>query len=276
VAITIRNKVTEQLIRKIGRRTGEGPSAVIRRLAEREAANDAGMVSEEEVERRIAEFEKLTGVPIIINTSFNVRGEPIVCTPEDAFRCFMGTEIEVLVAGNCVLHKERQDERVEHGNGRGLGGGEEAAARQEQALLGLVELETDPHALAAAHRRLGAHELHVDLEAPIADLGIHGCDEELDLAAPDGRRAALAGSHPGDVVLVDRHAEAPAGKVVERHDSDQSLLLIQHRKAAHLMLGHEPSDLVDRLVVEADQKLGRHQIANRPAMAVVSVNAAHR
>ena len=46
---------------------------------------------------------------MLVNTSFNVRGEPIVCTPEDAFRCFMGTEIEVLVAGNCVLAKERQD-----------------------------------------------------------------------------------------------------------------------------------------------------------------------
>ena len=43
------------------------------------------------------------------NTSFNVRGEPIVCTPEDVFRCFMGTEIEVLVIGNCLLHKEQQD-----------------------------------------------------------------------------------------------------------------------------------------------------------------------
>ena len=46
---------------------------------------------------------------MLVNTSFNVRGEPIVCTPEDAFRCFMGTEIERLVVGNCVLHKEEQD-----------------------------------------------------------------------------------------------------------------------------------------------------------------------
>jgi carbamoyltransferase len=44
-----------------------------------------------------------------VNTSFNVRGEPIVCTPEDAFRCFMGTEIEALAAGNCFLRKEDQD-----------------------------------------------------------------------------------------------------------------------------------------------------------------------
>ena len=46
---------------------------------------------------------------MLVNTSFNVRGEPIVCTPEDAFRCFMGTEIEVLAAGNCYLRKEDQD-----------------------------------------------------------------------------------------------------------------------------------------------------------------------
>ena len=47
--------------------------------------------------------------PVLVNTSFNVRGEPIVCTPEDAFRCFMGTEIEVLAAGHCLLKKEVQD-----------------------------------------------------------------------------------------------------------------------------------------------------------------------
>ncbi len=57
----------------------------------------------------IAAFKARTGCPVIVNTSFNVRGEPIVCTPEDAFRCFMGTEIEVLVVGNCVLRKEEQD-----------------------------------------------------------------------------------------------------------------------------------------------------------------------
>ena len=57
----------------------------------------------------ITRFKALTGCPVLVNTSFNVRGEPIVCTPEDAFRCFMGTEIEYLVVGNCVLRKERQD-----------------------------------------------------------------------------------------------------------------------------------------------------------------------
>ncbi len=46
---------------------------------------------------------------MVVDTSFNVRGEPIVCTPEDAFRCFMGTEVEVLVAGNCYLEKVAQD-----------------------------------------------------------------------------------------------------------------------------------------------------------------------
>ena len=54
-------------------------------------------------------FKARTGCPVLVNTSFNVRGEPIVCTPEDAFRCFMGTEIEVLAAGNCLLRKEAQN-----------------------------------------------------------------------------------------------------------------------------------------------------------------------
>ena len=57
----------------------------------------------------ISRFKDLTGCPVLVNTSFNVRGEPIVCTPEDAFRCCMGTEAEVLVVGNCFLQKEHQD-----------------------------------------------------------------------------------------------------------------------------------------------------------------------
>ena len=57
----------------------------------------------------LSEFKRITGCPVVVNTSFNVRGEPIVCTPEDAFRCFMGTEIDVLAAGNCLLRKEAQD-----------------------------------------------------------------------------------------------------------------------------------------------------------------------
>jgi carbamoyltransferase len=56
----------------------------------------------------ITSFERLTGCPVIVNTSFNVRGEPIVCTPADAFRCFMGTEIELLVVGDCLMRKEDQ------------------------------------------------------------------------------------------------------------------------------------------------------------------------
>ena len=56
----------------------------------------------------IAEFEKLTGCAVIVNTSFNVRGEPIICTPEDAYRCFMRTEIDVLVIEDCILYKSEQ------------------------------------------------------------------------------------------------------------------------------------------------------------------------
>ncbi|HEV8678687.1 MAG TPA: carbamoyltransferase [Stellaceae bacterium] len=57
----------------------------------------------------LSAFKAKTGCPVLVNTSFNVRGEPIACTPEDAFRCFMGSEIEVLVAGDCFLRKEAQD-----------------------------------------------------------------------------------------------------------------------------------------------------------------------
>jgi carbamoyltransferase len=57
----------------------------------------------------LSRFKALTGCPVLVNTSFNVRGEPIVCTPEDAFRCFMGSEIDVLVIGNCFLRKEDQN-----------------------------------------------------------------------------------------------------------------------------------------------------------------------
>lgn len=57
----------------------------------------------------ISRFKAKTGCPVLVNTSFNVRGEPIVCTPEDAFRCFMGNEIEMLVVGNCMLRKSDQN-----------------------------------------------------------------------------------------------------------------------------------------------------------------------
>jgi len=57
----------------------------------------------------ISKFYEMTGCPVVVNTSFNVRGEPIVNTPEDAFHCLMGTEIEFLVVGNCIMLKENQD-----------------------------------------------------------------------------------------------------------------------------------------------------------------------
>jgi carbamoyltransferase len=57
----------------------------------------------------LSRFKLLTGCPVIVNTSFNVRGEPIVCTPEDAFRCFMGTGIDTMAVGNCFLRKDRQN-----------------------------------------------------------------------------------------------------------------------------------------------------------------------
>jgi carbamoyltransferase len=57
----------------------------------------------------LSAFERETGCPVLVNTSFNVRGEPIVCEPEDAFRCFMGCELDVLAIGNCYLRKEDQD-----------------------------------------------------------------------------------------------------------------------------------------------------------------------
>jgi len=61
----------------------------------------------------ISAFKDRTGCPVLVNTSFNVRGEPIVGTPADAFRCFMGTEIELLAVGNCLLRKEKQDKAKE-------------------------------------------------------------------------------------------------------------------------------------------------------------------
>jgi carbamoyltransferase len=60
----------------------------------------------------ISRFKEKTGCGVLVNTSFNVRGQPIVCTPEDAFKCFMGTDIEMLVIGNCVLRKEQQEESL--------------------------------------------------------------------------------------------------------------------------------------------------------------------
>jgi carbamoyltransferase len=62
--------------------------------------------------RLLKRFKALTGCPVLVNTSFNVRGEPIVCTPEDAFRCFMGNELDLLVVGNCIMNKTDQDQNL--------------------------------------------------------------------------------------------------------------------------------------------------------------------
>ena len=60
----------------------------------------------------INKFKEKTGYPLIINTSFNVRGEPIVNTPTDAFNCFMGTELDYLIIGNCILDKSKQNQQL--------------------------------------------------------------------------------------------------------------------------------------------------------------------
>jgi len=60
----------------------------------------------------ISKFKEKTGCPVIVNTSFNVRGEPIVNTPSDAFNCFMGTELDYLVIGDCILDKRKQDSKL--------------------------------------------------------------------------------------------------------------------------------------------------------------------
>jgi carbamoyltransferase len=64
----------------------------------------------------ISKFEEKTKCATIVNTSFNVRGEPIVCTPEDSYRCFMRTEIDVLVIDNFILYKGEQPHFKDNGN----------------------------------------------------------------------------------------------------------------------------------------------------------------
>ncbi len=64
--------------------------------------------------RIMSRFRDRTGCPVIINTSFNVRGEPIVCTPQDAYRCFMACNMDVLVIENCIMYKEKQPEARQH------------------------------------------------------------------------------------------------------------------------------------------------------------------
>ena len=60
----------------------------------------------------ISSFKEKTDCPVLVNTSFNVRGEPIVCCPKDAFHCFMGTGLDLLAIGNFILYKEDQDQNL--------------------------------------------------------------------------------------------------------------------------------------------------------------------
>jgi carbamoyltransferase len=60
----------------------------------------------------IKEFERITKCPVLVNTSFNVRGEPIVCSVTDAFKCFMGTDLDILVCNNFILYKDNQNNKL--------------------------------------------------------------------------------------------------------------------------------------------------------------------
>ena len=60
----------------------------------------------------LKKFKELTGCPLLVNTSFNVRGEPLVCSIEDAFNCFMGTNLDILVCENFILYKDQQDKSL--------------------------------------------------------------------------------------------------------------------------------------------------------------------
>ena len=68
-------------------------------------------MDEKDIPTLLEAFRQRTGCPVLVNTSFNVRGEPIVCTPEDAYRCFMRTEMDYLVLENLLLAKSEQPSR---------------------------------------------------------------------------------------------------------------------------------------------------------------------
>jgi carbamoyltransferase len=68
--------------------------------------------------RLLQAFFRMTGCPVLVNTSFNVRGEPIVCTPADAYRCFRNTEIDVLALEDCVVEKSELSDQPEEAEGR--------------------------------------------------------------------------------------------------------------------------------------------------------------
>ena len=62
----------------------------------------------------ISKFKEKTGCPMLINTSFNIRGEPIVCSPTDSFKCFMGTDLDALAIGNFYMVKDKQEQSLKH------------------------------------------------------------------------------------------------------------------------------------------------------------------
>ena len=97
----VRHRQTQ---RRLARRYRQSPMSTIRHACRPFIAKQIPSIIE-----LIERFHALTGCPVLVNTSFNVRSEPIVCTPEDAFRCFMGTDIDMLGCRQCVLRKEEQD-----------------------------------------------------------------------------------------------------------------------------------------------------------------------
>ena len=83
--------------------------AIARRLADSGCVLQPAGRAPARLVRQVQDLRVRTGCPVLVNTSFNVRGEPIVCTPEDAFRCLMGTDLDLLVAGTVVIRKASQD-----------------------------------------------------------------------------------------------------------------------------------------------------------------------
>ena len=96
-------------------------------------------------------FYDRTGCPVVVNTSFNVRGEPIVCTPEVAFRCFMGTDIEILAIGNCFLRKEDQNQGTRERQ-LSQGGDPAGTIRVNKNRAGLESRDQKREEVAAEHR----------------------------------------------------------------------------------------------------------------------------
>jgi carbamoyltransferase len=112
VAASLRKEMTEQEQALFGIAKLNVPRSIIPAVTHVDYSARIQTVHQETNPRYyelISRFKRRTGCPVIVNTSFNVRGEPIVCTPEDAFACFMGTGIDALAIGNCFLRKGVQD-----------------------------------------------------------------------------------------------------------------------------------------------------------------------